>query len=74
MRRYLQTLVLLVDVESHVTLLNVWRSEHCVILVGVDGHKASQVLTCLYCVNEAHILEIVDVGAMLQHDNDLVLG
>ena len=59
---------LLKYVDSDGTLFAVGRSEDCVVIVGIEGTKASGVVARVNSVNQSQVSEVVHVDAVFEDD------
>lgn len=70
MGRDFEGFVFCVDVDADISLLRIWRSQHSVLRIGVQGYEALGIGTGINRINEAELFKIVNIGSNFQYHNN----
>ena len=68
----IKALILFVNIQSDVSLLRVRSRQHRVVGIWIDCYQPLQIRVSLNRVNQPHLVEIVDVSTIFQHNNDSI--
>ena len=68
----IEALVLFVDIQPDVSLLRVRSRQHRVARIWIDRNQPLQVRISLNSIDQPHLIKIVDVGTIFQHDDNSI--